>query len=147
MVNRRASLSWLAYRQLPAIPSRNPNSHSSAKSLPPHSACVKALPHAWAFPIHLGWGPGARAIPAGSIGRDIFGKVECFSHPPEEAGCFFSPHPRRNQRLILPSESPWSSGPGKAVKRNWGGKLSFAKLSFALDIFSALEYEYDDLNT
>ncbi|MGA2955775.1 MAG: hypothetical protein ABSF48_08635 [Thermodesulfobacteriota bacterium] len=54
--------------------------------MPSDSACVKALPLALALPHHLGWGPGARTIRAGSIGRDITWKVECLSHPPEGRG-------------------------------------------------------------
>jgi hypothetical protein len=53
------------------------------------------------------------AIRAGGIGRDISWKVECLSHPPEEAGCFFPPNPRRNQRLMVPNETSWPPGPGK----------------------------------
>ena len=115
LVNSRASLSWLAYLKLPAIPLRNPSSHSWARSLPPDSACVKALPLALALLHHLGWGPGARAIRAGSIGRDISWKVECPSHPPQEVGCFPPPNPRKNQRLMVPREASWLPGLGKAV--------------------------------
>ncbi len=120
MVNRRASLSLLAYPKLPAIASRKPEQSLLGKEIPPDSACRKALPLALALPLHLCRGPGARAIRAGSIGRDISWKVECVSHPPEGAGCFFPPHPRRNQRLMLPSGAPWLPGLGKAVRKNWG---------------------------
>ncbi|MGA2958250.1 MAG: hypothetical protein ABSF48_21305, partial [Thermodesulfobacteriota bacterium] len=68
--------------------------------MPPDSACVKALPLALALLLHLCWGPGARTIRAGSIGWDIgwdiIWKVECLSHPPEGAGCFFPLYPRRD---------------------------------------------------
>jgi hypothetical protein len=64
---------------------------------------------------HLGWGPGARAIRAGSIGLDISWKGEAPFHPPQGAGRFFPPYPQRNQRLMVPSESPWLLGLGKAI--------------------------------
>jgi len=44
-------------------------------------------------------GPGARTVRAGSIGRERDWIVGGIFHPPEEAGSFFPPLPRRNQRL------------------------------------------------
>ena len=76
LVNRRASLSLLAYLQPPAIPLRNPSHHSMARRLPPDSACVKALPLALALLHHLGWArePG-RFAPAAF---DLRPKGGCF---------------------------------------------------------------------
>ena len=45
-------------------------------------------------------------------------------HPPEGAGCFFPPHPRRNHRLRMPSKLSWLPGLRKPLKLGVGKSYS-----------------------
>jgi hypothetical protein len=125
LVNKRASLSLLAYPKLPAIPLRNLNHRSLTRRFPPNSACVNALPLALAFLHHFGWGPGAWAIRAGSIGRDIFGKAECVSHRRMRRVVSSRLIHGENSASCCQAKRPGPRALGKPYEETGGGQDSF----------------------
>ncbi len=105
-VDRRASLSSPYLSPTPRHLISEPNFSLFGQGMPPRFRVGECPSPRLALLQHLGRGPGARAVRAGSIGWDMGWRVEWIDHPPERAGRFFPPLPEEISALWCQAKRP-----------------------------------------